>query len=105
MKTSILRIVALVIGLFSFESCADLDLPSDGRMTLKDMFSNYQRTRNYFNACRSYLPQVGFTYNQTPLASFSDETHDASDGVNGSVNDWYNNRASSTNNPVAGDYS
>lgn len=105
MKNSILRIVALVIGLFSFESCADLDLPSDGRMTLKDMFSNYQRTRNYFNACRSYLPQVGFTYNQTPLASFSDEAHDASDGVNGRVNDWYNNRASSTNNPVAGDYS
>ncbi len=105
MKNSILRIVALIIGLFSFESCADLDLPSDGRLSLGDMFSNYQRTRNYFNAVKTYMPQVGFTYGQTPLASFSDEAHDASDGVNGNVNNWYNNRTSPTTNPVAGSYS
>lgn len=105
MKNSILRIVALIIGLFSFESCADLDLPSDGRLTLGDMFNNYQRTRNYFNAVKNFMPQVGFTYGQTPLASFSDEAHDASDGVNSNVNNWYNNRTSPTTNPVAGDYS
>lgn len=105
MKKHILRAVALFIALFSLESCADLDLPSDGRMTLDDMFSNYQRTRNYFNSVRGYMPQVGFTYGQTPLASFSDEAHDASDGVGSNVNNWYNNRTSPTSNPVAGSYS
>ncbi|MGV3762516.1 RagB/SusD family nutrient uptake outer membrane protein [Parapedobacter sp.] len=105
MKNRILRIVALVIGLFGLGSCADLDLPSDGRMSLEDMFSDYFRTRNYFNAVKNYMPQVGFAYGQTPLASFSDEAHDASDGVSSNVNNWYNNRTSSTSNPVAGDYS
>ncbi|HWK56494.1 MAG TPA: RagB/SusD family nutrient uptake outer membrane protein [Parapedobacter sp.] len=105
MKSRILRTVALVIGIFGFGSCADLDLPSDGRMTLEDMFSDYFRTRNYFNAVKTYMPQVGFTYGQTPLASFSDEAHDASDGVSSNVNNWYNNRTSPTSNPVAGDYS
>ncbi|MEC3878804.1 RagB/SusD family nutrient uptake outer membrane protein [Parapedobacter sp. 10938] len=105
MKNRILRIVALVIGISGLGSCADLDLPSDGRMTLKDMFSDYFRTRNYFNAVKGFMPQVGFTYGQTPLASFSDEAHDASDGVSSNVNNWYNNRTSPASNPVAGDYS
>lgn len=101
-----IKILLISVGLFSLESCADLDLPSDGRMTVEDMFNSYQRTRNYFNSCIAYMPQVGFTYQgrTTPLASFSDEAHDASDGLNGNVNDWYNDRTSSTNNPVAGAY-
>lgn len=91
----------------SMESCADLDLPSDGRLTLEDMFSSYQRTRNYYHSCRSFFPEKGFTYqgSRAPLASFTDEGHDASDGVNGAVNDWYNNRTSATNNPIEGSYS
>lgn len=105
MKNHLYRVVALFIALFSLGSCADLDLPSDGRMTLNDMFSNYQRTRNYFQSVRDFMPQVGFSYGQTPLASFSDEAHDASDGVSSGVNNWYNNRTSATNNPVAGSYS
>lgn len=107
MKSRFIRIVLVIASLLSLESCADLDLPSDGRLTLKDMFNNYQRTRNYYESCRSFLPQVGFMYQAagTPLASFSDEAHDASDGVSGNVNDWYNDRTSSTNNPVAGSYS
>lgn len=101
------KIFVVLIGILGIQSCADLDLPSDGRMTLEDMFNNYQRTRNYFESCRAFIPQVGFAYQgqRTPLASFSDEAHDASDGVSGNVNDWYNNRTSPTNNPVAGAYS
>ncbi len=106
-KKNLFRIILVAVSLFSLESCADLDLPSDGRLTLKDMFDSYQRTRNYYNSVRNYMPQVGFTYQggKTPLASFSDEAHDASDGVNGDVNDWYNNRTSPNNNPVEGSYS
>ncbi len=107
MKKSIIKISIIAVTLFSINSCVDLDLPSDGRLTLKDIFNSYHRTRNYYGSCRSYFPQVGFTYqgSRTPLASFSDEAHDASDGVGGAVYDWYNNRTSASNNPVAGAYS
>ncbi len=106
MKRSIFKICVVALGLMTLESCADLDLPSDGRLALNDLFSTYPRTKNYYEICKSYIPQVGFMYQgqRTPLASFSDEAHDASDGVNGDANDWYNNRASSTNNPVDGAY-
>lgn len=107
MKKSIIKICIIVLTVFSINGCVDLDLPSDGRLTLKEIFNSYHRTRNYYNNCRSYFPQVGFMYqgHRTPLASFSDEAHDASDGVSGAVFDWYNNRTSSTNNPVTGAYS
>jgi hypothetical protein len=107
MKKEYIKLIFTALILLCIQSCADLDLPSDGRLTLKDMFSSYQRTKNYYNSCKAYFPQVGFMYQEqlTPLASFSDEAHDASDGVSGAVFDWYNNRTSSSNNPVAGSYS
>ena len=96
----IILILAFTIGMFS---CADLDLPSDGRVKVEDIFSNYHRTRNYWNSCRVYMPQVTFSYNDTPLASFCDEAHDASDNVSGtSVFEWYNNRTNPTWNPLTG---
>jgi hypothetical protein len=84
-------------------ACADLDLPSDGRLTLNDVFGNYRSTKNYYNSCRTYMPAVGFSEprERTPLASFCDEAHDANDGVNGPINRWYNNTASSYNNPLS----
>ena len=106
MKKSIIKIFIIVVILLVTKSCVDLDLPSDGRLTLEDMFNSYQRTRNYYGSTKANFPQVGFMYGgPTPLASFSDEAHDASDGVNGAVNIWYNNGTSSGNNPVAGNYS
>ncbi|MGC9352986.1 MAG: RagB/SusD family nutrient uptake outer membrane protein [Mariniphaga sp.] len=100
MKKNILKlfiIFVLVVGLFS---CADLDIPSDGRMTPNDIFMDYYSAKNYFDRCHDYIPQVGFSYENTPLASFCDEAHDASDGVSSAVNDWYNNRTSSASNPL-----
>ena len=107
MKKNIIKICIVALSLIGIHSCVDLDLPSDGRLTLQDMFGSYHRTRNYYHSCRNYFPQVGFMYQgqRTPLASFSDEAHDASDGVSGAVNDWYNNRTSSANNPAVGAYS
>ncbi|HBK30187.1 RagB/SusD family nutrient uptake outer membrane protein [Limibacterium fermenti] len=107
MRNFIIKIFIIAISLLGINACADLDLPSDGRLTLQDMFSSYYLTRNYYGSCRAYFPQVGFMYQgqQTPLASFSDEAHDASDGVNGAVNGWYDNRTSSSNNPAEGSYS
>ncbi len=101
MKNYILKLFIIFISVFGMISCADLDIPSDGRMTLDDIFKDYFSTRNYFDRCRDYMPQVGFTYDNSPLASFCDEAHDASDGVSGAVNNWYNNRTSSTFNPLS----
>lgn len=103
MKKYIYKIFVIVVVTVGLASCADLDLTSDGRLTLEDIFSEYNTTRNYFDRCRDYIPQVGFTYGNTPLASFSDEAHDASGGVSGVVNDWYNNSTSSSNNPLTRD--
>ncbi|MCY1723491.1 RagB/SusD family nutrient uptake outer membrane protein [Prolixibacteraceae bacterium Z1-6] len=100
MKKYIYKIFMIIVVTVGLVSCADLELPSDGRLTLEDIFSEYNTSRNYFNQCSNYIPQVGFTYGNTPLASFSDEAHDASDGVSGVVNDWYNNSTSSSNNPL-----
>ncbi len=100
MKKYIYKIFVIVVVTVGLVSCAELELPSDGRLTLEDIFSEYNTTRNYFDRCRDYIPQVGFTYGNTPLASFSDEAHDASDGISGVVNDWYNNSTSPANNPL-----
>ena len=94
----------LIIGtvtLLSY-SCADLDVPSDGRITYKQIFSDYNKIRRFFGSCQGYIPQYGLMYNDnTPLASYCDEAHDAGDNRSGTgVNAWYNNRTSSFNNPL-----
>lgn len=94
-----ISIAAIMILSFS---CADLDLPSDGRLTYNEIFGNYTLTKNFFGTCRSNILQFGLTYqNNTPLASFTDEAHDASDNQSGTaVNAWYNNRTSAFSNPL-----
>jgi hypothetical protein len=98
-----ISIVAATVLLFA---CADLDLPSDGRLTYKEIFSNYAMTRNFYRTCRSYIPQYGLVYNDnTPLASYCDEAHDAGDNKSGTgVYDWYNNRTSPFRNPLTYSY-
>ena len=100
------HILCTVACLFGLGACADLDMPSDGRVTLEDIFSTYHRTRNNYNNCISAIPQVGFTYQNltTPLASFCDEAQDASDGVSGAVYDWYTGATSSAYNPLTASY-
>jgi hypothetical protein len=100
MKNYLVKVYTVVLAVCGLAACADLDLPSDGRLTLNEMFNEYYRTKNYYKYCYTYIPLTGFTYGNTPLASFCDEAHDASDGVSGAVNDWYNNRTSAFNNPL-----
>ena len=100
MKKNIIYIFSVLMVVLGLFSCADLDLPSDGRVTLNDIFNHYQRTRNYWSSCRAYVPQVGLTYDNTPLASFCDEAHDASDNAESSANEWYNGRTTPLYNPI-----
>ncbi|MDR1666168.1 MAG: RagB/SusD family nutrient uptake outer membrane protein [Bacteroidales bacterium] len=100
MKNSILKTSWVGVIFFAF-SCADLDIASDGRLTMEQIFGNYRLTSNFANSCRHWVPGIGLSYgNNTPLASFCDEAHDAGDNTSGAVNDWYNNRTSPFSNPL-----
>lgn len=102
MKRRILDFCLFFTMILSLQSCFDLDVESDGRLQYQDIFSEWKRTANYFNSTKNYIPQIAFNYDASPLASFSDEAHDASDGVNGIVYDWYHNRVSAANFPLYG---
>jgi hypothetical protein len=78
------KTVSIVTLALWMSACADLDLPNDGRITYPELFGSYLRIRNYYNGCVA-IPAVGFTYGSTPLASFCDEAHDASDMISGVV--------------------
>ncbi|MDR2469149.1 MAG: RagB/SusD family nutrient uptake outer membrane protein [Tannerella sp.] len=106
MKKRGFNIFCVATFIAGLSACANLDMPSDGRVTLNDIFNTYHRTRNYYSTCIAAIPQAGFTYQNltTPLASFCDEAQDASDGVGGAVYDWYNGITSSTYNPLTASY-
>jgi hypothetical protein len=82
-------------------ACADLDLPNDGRIPTQELFNSQTRIRSFYSTCVP-IPSVGFNYWNSPLSSFSDEAHDASDMIEGGVYDWYNNRMSPTNVLIGG---
>ncbi len=75
-KYSIYLIIIAAVSLFSCNKA--LDLPTDGRIGINDIFNDYDRTRGYLN---SLYGNPGF---YTPLpymdrASYTDEAHDADD--------------------------
>jgi len=91
----------LAVGLLlagGFSSCADLDMDDDGRLTMSDIFSRYDRTQKYFNNILNDMPKVSLAYSSgsTPmLAGFSDEAQDANDGqADHPVANWYNGAGS-----------
>lgn len=67
-------------------SCNEqLDLPTDGRIDLDEVFSDYNRTRGYLNSCYGYCPEP-----YMDRASFTDEAQDANDVIPGSkYTIWY----------------
>lgn len=81
-----------------FSSCANLDMDDDGRLTMADIFSRYDRTQNYLNGILNDMPKVTLSYGATTtpmLAGFSDEAQDANDGQAGHVMaNWYDGAAS-----------
>jgi hypothetical protein len=85
-------------------ACTDLEMKSDGRDTLNSIFSNYGKTKNYFNNCLSGIiqPDGNYGYSGAFLAAFSDEAQDVSDATSTSVAaNWYAGQTSSLNNLLA----
>jgi len=59
----------------SAAACADLDMDSDGRLQMKDIFSRQDRTAKMFANLSESLPKTTLTYGKTTtpmLAGFSD---------------------------------
>ncbi|MDR1624620.1 MAG: RagB/SusD family nutrient uptake outer membrane protein [Tannerellaceae bacterium] len=102
MKNRIYSILTAVLSVISFTACVDLDMPSDGRVQLEDIFASEIKIRNYYGTCLGLVPNIGFTYGNypTPLASFCDEAEDVSDRSSSLVYDWYVGGTSSNYNPL-----
>jgi hypothetical protein len=92
-----LRIFTVLFATFLLFSCNDkLDLQTDGRITMDQVFSDYNRTRGYLNSCYGYCPAP-----YMDRASFTDESQDADDVTPGSryVN-WYGGSVTSITYPT-----
>jgi hypothetical protein len=84
MKKYKIFIILVTAGVF-FSCKKQLDLPTDGRISLEEVFSDYNRTRGYLNSCYGYCPEPAIT-----RASYTDEAEDADDNTSGSkYNIWY----------------
>ena len=85
----------LAAGLF-FSCNKQLDLPTDGRITVDQVFSDYNRTRGYLNSCYGLSPAP-----YMDRASFTDEAQDADDITPGSKYIiWYGGNITSSTYPA-----
>jgi hypothetical protein len=87
-------------------SCSDdfLDMPSDGRVELEDIFAQRNTIVNYYNSLRNIIPPVGFTYKSgnypAPLAVFCDEAEDVNNRANSAPYNWYIGATTAVSNPL-----
>src|SRR5699024_1385041 len=86
-------LVCLIVVLISCFFYKQLDLPPDGRITMDEVFSDYNRTRGYLNSCYGHAPAPG-----AARASLSDEAHDSEDVVaNNRYSNWYRGNVTASN--------
>ncbi len=83
----------LVSELFVTSCNDDLDLKSDGSITMAEVFTDRNRTRGYLNGCYGFLPSP-----YLEAGSFTDDAEDSDDITPGSRYDyWYNGGVNATN--------
>ncbi len=87
------KILTAIFAMCLLLSCnKQLDLQSDGRITMQQVFNDYNRTRGYLNSCYGYCPAP-----YMDRASFTDEAQDADDVTPGSrYIVWYGGNVTST---------
>src|SRR5690606_28540639 len=73
-----------------------LELPSDGRITMDQIFSDYNRTRGYLNSCYGFVPNPDMD-----RASYTDESENGDMNGTGSskYSFWYAGNVTSSNYP------
>lgn len=93
-KINIYRIIFTAFVLSTFAACNEqLDLPSDGRITMDEVFNDYNRTRGYLNSCYGYCPAP-----YMDRASLTDEAEDADDiTANSRYSNWYEGNVTAIN--------
>lgn len=85
----------LTVFLFALLGCnKQLELPSDGRITMDDIFNDYNRTRGYLNSCYGFVPTPDMD-----RASYTDEAEHADMNATGSskYDFWYAGNVTSSN--------
>lgn len=90
------KILTAIFATLLLLSCNDqLDLQPDGRISMDEVFSDYNRTRGYLNSCYGYCPAP-----YMDRASFTDEAQDADDITPASryIN-WYSGSVTSLTYP------
>ncbi|HYH56308.1 MAG TPA: RagB/SusD family nutrient uptake outer membrane protein, partial [Anseongella sp.] len=81
--TKILTVVFSACLLFACNK--ELDLPSDGRITMDQVFSDYNRTRGYLNSCYGHCPPPGMN-----RAGYTDEAQHSEDvRADSKYANWY----------------
>ncbi|MET3115188.1 hypothetical protein AAKU52_002934 [Pedobacter sp. CG_S7] len=95
MKKYKIFIVIVTAGIF-FSCNKQLDLPTDGRISVEQIFSDYNRTRGYLNSCYGFCPAPSMA-----RASYTDEAQDADDNTSGSkYSIWYSGGVTSSTYPA-----
>ena len=104
-KNKLYTAVILSVLLFTNNACTEVTDYDDGRISYEEIFQNDQKTAAYLNLCYSAVDFYGMQYgNNTLLAGFTDEAHDANDAVNGSAYTWYKGRVTAYSNPINNDW-
>ncbi len=87
------NIVTGVLIAFITLSCnKKLDLPADGRISLANVFNDYNQVRGYLNSCYGYCPAP-----YMDRSSYTDEAEDADDITAGSkYSIWYGGNVTSS---------
>lgn len=87
---------SLLLICFSTSCNKQLDLPSDGRISMDQVFSDYNRTRGYLNSCYGHAPAPNII-----RSSYSDEAQDADDVIDGSQYImWYGGNITTSTFPM-----
>jgi len=96
MKTISKISYTLLVILMASACQKQLDLAPDGRITMNEVFSDYNRTRGYLNSCYGHAPAP-----YMDRASFTDEAQDADDVTPGSrYIIWYGGNITSSSFPA-----
>lgn len=95
MKKYIFFLLVAIAGLVSFTSCNEqLDLDSDGRITMNDVFNDRFKTMGYLNSCYEY---VGTAAPGIAWSSFCDEAEDVDDNIASDYSHWYQGAVTASN--------
>ncbi|MBE8713724.1 RagB/SusD family nutrient uptake outer membrane protein [Sphingobacterium hungaricum] len=87
------NIIGVCVVFLCISCNKQLDLPLDGRITMEEVFSDYNRTRGYLNSCYGYAVSPILS-----RSSFTDEAQDSEVIISGNqFLNWYNGNVTSSN--------